>query len=88
MTDGDRKYRRDRERAAARLAEDRARGLLDEAAPTPLSALVSIARERDRLAELEVAHVAALRSVGTPWAVIGRALGITGQAASRRYRGL
>ena len=84
-----RTHRRELERAARRQEESRAAGLLDETAVgRPLAMLTAIAAERDRLAQLEVQAVAELRAVETPWAVIGRVLGITGQAASKRYGGV
>jgi hypothetical protein len=51
---------------------------------TPLETLEAIAAERTRLAAVERECVEQLRAVGVPWAVIGRALGVTGQAAARR----
>ncbi len=80
---------RERRRAAASMDEARDRGLLtDGPGLPPLAMLVAIAGERTRLAELELQAVRLLRQGGSPWAVIGRALGITGQAAAKRYASL
>lgn len=81
MSKRTRTHRRELDRASETVG-------LFEPPPNPLGTLVAIARERDRLAELEAASVLQLRSVGVPWSVIGRSLGITGQAVSKRYASL
>lgn len=56
---------------------------------TEAATLERIADHASRVAELEAdirADVGFLRETGVSWATIGRALGITGQAAGQRYR--
>jgi hypothetical protein len=57
-------------------------------APTPIARLHAIRRVRVWLDELEAGQVEELRAVGVSWARMGRELGVTGQAVSKRYRGL
>lgn len=52
----------------------------------PLTALGLLATRRRELDEVEARLVEQLRAVGVTWAVIGRALGVSGQAVSMRYR--
>jgi predicted transcriptional regulator len=56
-------------------------------APTPLARLHAARRLREMLAQQEAADVAALRSVNVSWAEIARGLGVTRQAATKRYGG-
>lgn len=60
-------------------------GVLD--APTALSRLTAAAAVRSWLDDVEAGAVADLRAVGVPWATIGRALGVSGQAVSKRFGG-
>lgn len=52
----------------------------------PLAQLGLIVDRRVELDRVELGLVEQLRAVGVPWSVIGRGLGITGQAASMRFR--
>ncbi len=54
-------------------------------AETPLARLHAIPKVREWIDGMQAAAVAELRAVNVPWAVIGRALGVTGQAAAKRY---
>jgi FAD/FMN-containing dehydrogenase len=57
----------------------------DERDPEPFRLLLAAGAQRAR-AEAEVAEaVAAARAAGYSWAMIGSAIGTTGQAASQRY---
>lgn len=56
-------------------------------APTALARLHALREVRGWLDELERGSVRELRAVGVPWATLGSALGVTGQAVSKRYGG-
>lgn len=56
-----------------------------EADIDPLSRLESICRLRTALGTIEEATVFAARTEGTSWAVIGAGLGVSKQAASKRF---
>lgn len=60
----------------------------DERDPQPFRRLLETGAQRARL-EAEVAEaVGAARKAGYSWAMIGSAIGTTGQAASQRYGGI
>lgn len=60
----------------------------DERDPEPFRRLLAAGAQRVR-AEAEVAEaVSAARKEGYSWAMIGSAIGTTGQAASQRYGGI
>jgi hypothetical protein len=56
-------------------------------APTRLARLHAITGVRLFLDEVQAGLVEDARAEGVPWAVLGRAMGVTGQAASKRYGG-
>lgn len=58
----------------------------DEEAPA--DALRAIRALRERLADMEAAHVAALIGAGATWATVAQALGVSRQAAHRRFQHL
>lgn len=51
----------------------------------PLTVLTETVKMEGELAQLQAEMVKAARSQGASWAVIGDALGITRQAAQKRY---
>lgn len=53
----------------------------------PQPALQAVSQLRARLAELEEHHVHRALAHGASWSEIGRALGVTKQAAHRRFAG-
>jgi DNA-directed RNA polymerase specialized sigma24 family protein len=54
----------------------------------PLAALEAVARTREALASLERTSVIAARELGCSWPVIAAALGVTRQAANRRFHSI
>ncbi len=72
------------ERAEAAAAADSPLVRLGNA-PTPLARLQAISKVRDWLDELQAEDVVELRGLGVSWSRIGRSLGVTGQAVSKRY---
>ena len=56
-----------------------------EVAPDPLAGLAAVADLRRELTVVERAFVDAARAADTSWSAIGKSLGVTKQAAQRRF---
>jgi hypothetical protein len=75
--------RREVDREARGQAHDPIQRLLN--APTALARLYAVRELRGFLDDVQGQCVTELRGVGVPWSTLGGALGVTGQAVSKRY---